>query len=62
MKEVKSLIRSKFENNNKIRLEYLELATGSDLSLLETVSDKAILLIAGYIGEVRLIDNLMIFD
>jgi len=62
MKEVKSLIRSKCENSNEVRLEYLELANESDLSLLETVSDKAILLIAGYIGEVRLIDNLMIFD
>jgi pantoate--beta-alanine ligase len=62
MKEVKSLIRSKFENSIEVRLEYLELANQSDLSLLETVSDKAILLIAGYIGEVRLIDNLLIFD
>lgn len=46
----------------KIRLEYFELADAENLSELNNVTDKAILLIAGYIGEVRLIDNLFVHE
>jgi len=62
MQNVRQVIKNKFENINDVRLEYLELADVSNLSLKENVSDKsqAILLIAGYVGEVRLIDNLLL--
>lgn len=61
MKDVQRVIKSKCENS-QVQLEYLELAEESNLTLLENVSDKnkAILLIAGYVGEVRLIDNLLL--
>ncbi|HPW64288.1 MAG TPA: pantoate--beta-alanine ligase [Cyclobacteriaceae bacterium] len=62
MQNVLKVIINKFENSNEVRLEYLELADVSNLSPQENVSDKinAILLIAGYVGEVRLIDNLLL--
>jgi len=62
MQNVRQVIKNKFENSNEVRLEYLELADVSNLSPQENVSDKinAILLIAGYVGEVRLIDNLLL--
>lgn len=61
IKDVQRVIKSKFENS-QVQLEYLELADESNLTLLENVSgkNKAILLIAGYVGEVRLIDNLFL--
>jgi pantoate--beta-alanine ligase len=60
MKNIHEVIKSKFENTTEGRLEYLELVDATNLTLLENVSDKAILLIAGYVGEVRLIDNLLL--
>jgi pantoate--beta-alanine ligase len=52
-----------FEKDN-MRLEYLALADRHDLTLLDKISDPkdAILLIAAYIGEVRLIDNVFLAD
>jgi len=54
---------AQFEKKN-IRLEYLALADREDLKLLEKIADPqdAILLIAAYIGEVRLIDNIFLAD
>jgi pantothenate synthetase len=43
-------------------LEYIELAEASNFVLLESVKSNAILLIAGYVGEVRLIDNLLLSE
>ncbi|MEQ1585346.1 MAG: pantoate--beta-alanine ligase [Cyclobacteriaceae bacterium] len=61
MKDVQQVIKSKCENS-EVQLEYLELADKSNLTVLENVSgkSKAILLIAGYVGEVRLIDNILL--
>ncbi len=57
---IQSEIKATFESMDEIRLEYFELADTSNLNSLESVSDKAILLVAGYVGEVRLIDNLLL--
>ncbi|TXI68859.1 MAG: pantoate--beta-alanine ligase [Cyclobacteriaceae bacterium] len=57
-KEVKRFCESQPE----IKLEYLALADSTNLSLLKSVTEQSILLIAGYAGEVRLIDNLMMSD
>ena len=43
-----------------IRLEYLELVETQNLSQLDHVVPKSVLLVAAYVGEVRLIDNLML--
>jgi pantoate--beta-alanine ligase len=45
-----------------VRLEYFELADRKNLSLLDLVkeSDQGILLMAAYVGDVRLIDNVFV--
>ncbi len=57
---IQSEIKATCESIDEIRLEYFELADTSNLNSLERVSHKAILLVAGYVGEVRLIDNLLL--
>lgn len=49
---------------NEVRLEYLALANKHDLSELSMISEPkdAILLIAAFVGEVRLIDNLSVAE
>jgi pantoate--beta-alanine ligase len=59
-KIIQSEIKATCESIEDIRLEYFELADTSNLNSLESVSNKAILLVAGYVGEVRLIDNLLL--
>jgi len=57
---IQSEIRAMCESMDEIRLEYFELADTSNLNSVESVSNKAVLLVAGYVGEVRLIDNLLV--
>lgn len=61
---VKDQLRGKFKAMEDVKLEYLELADRSNLKPLKDVTNasQAILLIAGYVGEIRLIDNLMLSD
>ena len=49
---------------NDVRLEYFELADAENLTLLENVkkANQSILLIAGFVGEIRLIDNMFVED
>jgi pantoate--beta-alanine ligase len=58
--EVKEAVKQKCESIDAVRLEYFELASTENLKSLESVTDRAILLIAAYVGEVRLIDNLLL--
>lgn len=60
LSEVKEAVKRKCESIEAVRLEYFELASIENLKSLESVTDKAILLIAAYVGEVRLIDNLLL--
>ena len=57
---VKEFVKQKCESIDGVKLDYFELADSENLNLLETVTDKSVLLIAGFIGEVRLIDNLLL--
>lgn len=59
---VKGLIRQKIDAQPHTRLEYLEVVDPINLNALENVKDgdKPILCIAGYIGEIRLIDNMFL--
>jgi pantoate--beta-alanine ligase len=41
-----------------VKVEYLEMADASNLTIQDAVTPNTILLIAGYVGDVRLIDNL----
>lgn len=61
--EVKKMVQL-FCSQQNVRLEYLALADRVNFTLLENVTepDQAILLIAGYVEEVRLIDNIYLTD
>ncbi|HET9487182.1 MAG TPA: pantoate--beta-alanine ligase [Chryseosolibacter sp.] len=62
IREVKPQIRAFVEQYPGARLEYFEVADSKNLNLLENVeqSAKPIMCIAGYVGEIRLIDNMFI--
>jgi pantoate--beta-alanine ligase len=59
---VKAGVRHYCESQPEIKLEYLALADSTNLSPLKNVTAQSILLIAGYVGEVRLIDNLIVAE
>lgn len=62
LKEVKNKIKSMFEAMPDVRLEYFEVAKAENLMVLDSVNNatNAIMLIAGFVGEVRLIDNMFV--
>jgi pantoate--beta-alanine ligase len=64
-KEARAIVQTKFDER-QVSLEYFELADSKNLNILENVnaSDSAsslpIMCIAGFVGEVRLIDNMFL--
>jgi len=60
MSFVREEIKKHCESKPGVKLEYLELTDTLNFVQRESVTSKAILLIAGYVGEVRLIDNLLL--
>ncbi len=60
--EVKIKVKAIIEQYSDARLEYFELADSKNLNLLDDVdaSEHPIMCIAGYVGEVRLIDNMFL--
>jgi pantoate--beta-alanine ligase len=62
--EVKKAIKDLVEKEPGAKLEYLEVADSINLNLLENVesANRPILCIAGFIGEIRLIDNMFVHD
>jgi pantoate--beta-alanine ligase len=60
--DVKEFVKNKCESVEGIKLDYFELANAENLKSLESVTDRAILLIAGFVGEIRLIDNLLLHE
>ena len=60
--EVKQLVAAKIQEYPGISLEYFEVADSKNLNLLESVkdSDQPIMCIAGFAGDVRLIDNMFL--
>lgn len=59
---VQKEVDAMFQGQPGVKLEYLELADATNLNILSHVTDNAVLLIAGYVGEVRLIDNLLLTE
>lgn len=59
---VKPEVQAFVQNTSGVRLEYLELVDSKNLNVLKSVSDatQPILCIAGYVGDVRLIDNMFL--
>ena len=60
--KIKSEVKAIVERIPGIKLEYFEIADSENLTLLENVesSKRPIMCIAGYVGEIRLIDNMFI--
>jgi pantoate--beta-alanine ligase len=60
--EVKHLVSEIVAKAEDVRLEYFEVADSKNLNVLEFVNgtEKPILCIAGYVGDVRLIDNMFL--
>src|SRR5690349_11292687 len=60
--EVKAKVRDVIEKPANVKLEYFELADSKNKNLLENVeqSSKPIMCIAGYVGDIRLIDNMFL--
>ncbi len=57
---VREKVKQLCESEPAVRLEYFEWVDTVNLKPAENVSSQTILLIAGYVGEVRLIDNLIV--
>lgn len=62
IKEIERKAKEKIERDSECRLEYLCLANRENLSPLSNVEESgtAVLCIAGFIGDVRLIDNILL--
>jgi pantoate--beta-alanine ligase len=58
--KIKELVKQKCESVDGIKLEYFELANAENLKSTESVTNTSVLLIAGFVGEIRLIDNLLL--
>jgi pantoate--beta-alanine ligase len=60
--DVKNFVREFVEKTPDVRHEYFEVAESSNLNLLDNVNGakRPIMCIAGYVGEVRLIDNMFV--
>lgn len=62
LKMLKDKVREMCSQETGVRLEYFALADTENLNLLESVklTTPSILLIAGFVGEIRLIDNMFV--
>lgn len=59
---VSRMVREIVEKDKNVSLEYFEIAESTNLNLLDNVNgaDRPIMCIAGFVGEVRLIDNMFL--
>jgi pantoate--beta-alanine ligase len=57
---VKNKVRQMCEATPNVKLEYIEWVDTKNLKPVQHVLDRSVLLIAGYVGDVRLIDNLLL--
>jgi pantoate--beta-alanine ligase len=64
IQDVRQQVHTMIESTPEVTLEYFEVADSKNLNILENVSeaDQPIMCIAGYVGNVRLIDNMFVFD
>lgn len=62
MMVIETLCKNFLEQDSEIKLEYLQLADRENLNSLENVEkpNRSVLCIAGFIGDVRLIDNILL--
>ena len=62
IEETVSSVRQAFDRTQKVRLEYFEIANRETLEPVQSVETNVpvSLFIAGYVGDVRLIDNIFL--
>lgn len=62
LEQVSTEVRKHVESTEDITLEYFEIADSENLNLIDDVkaANRPIMCIAGFVGEVRLIDNMFI--
>jgi len=62
LKSVKDKVSEMCSQEPYVRLEYFAIADGENLNQLQNVkqSNQSILLIAGFVGDIRLIDNMFV--
>jgi pantoate--beta-alanine ligase len=60
--DVSDEVRTMVEKSDNITLEYFEIAESKNLNLIDNVkaAEHPIMCIAGFVGDVRLIDNMFI--
>jgi len=59
-KRIISRMRSLIRRNESAKIDYLEIVDPDNLRPLDRIIDKALVLLAVYIGKTRLIDNILI--
>jgi pantoate--beta-alanine ligase len=52
--------KEKFKNHPSARLDYFEIVDPDSLEPVTTISNRALIAVAGFIGNTRLIDNLIV--
>ena len=59
---VKNMVKDMIDKKEGVSLDYFEVAESKNLNVLEIVkgAEKPIMCIAGYVGDVRLIDNMFL--
>ena len=62
LEAVKKAVSEQVNKTSEMKLEYFELADSKNLTILNDVDNSvsSILCIAGYAGEIRLIDNMFL--
>lgn len=62
--EIRAAVEKRFEQCEGVKLDYIELANRNTLQSLNTIPDlkEGIILIAAFVDDVRLIDNLLLAD
>jgi pantoate--beta-alanine ligase len=58
--KVKQKMRAVIAQEQGVRVDYAEVADPDTLAPLETMQDRAVLLVAARVGAARLIDNLLV--
>ncbi|MBS1486637.1 MAG: pantoate--beta-alanine ligase [Bacteroidetes bacterium] len=62
IEKVKETVKQNFDSVPGVQLEYFELAETENLEPANSVTNQTVLLIAASVGEVRLIDNVLIHE
>ncbi len=62
LSDVKAGVKKMWETGRDMKLDYFEVADRENLVLLDSVQNSipSVMLIAGFVGDVRLIDNMMV--